>query len=306
MGFLNKSTGFSDGCGVLPQNPYFFYAKIIVILHIWRILNVCTFGFCMGRDSMVQATSKKKWMRKWKPELAIVGYELARDGLKLSQIAKVLNISKPTIDNWIQTRPTFRFAIRRGRRWRKESRKCTYDMGDYVYDRLSEPMRLLWHKLDRMHRANVGIEKVEAMFANYGKDFRQHLFLCALVKSAFSIAAACRKVGIKRATFQTWYLDSDFQKLVREIEDIKDDMFESSLIRKVLDGSEPAILAVARSRLKKRGYGDRASLDVNVQGQIDHNHKMFPMESLNLPLPIQKQILAHLRTAKAIDAEVVA
>jgi len=254
---------------------------------------------------MQSGIGKKKWAQKWRPELSIVGYELARDGLKLSQMARVLNISKPTIDNWIQKRPLFRFAIRRGRRWRKESRKCQYDMGDYVYDRLSESMKKLWHKLDRMHRANVGIEKVEAVFANYGKDFRQHLFLCALVKSAFSIAAACRKVGIKRATFQTWYLDPDFQKLVREIEDVKDDMFESSLIRLVQAGSETATLAVARSRLKKRGYGDRASLDVNVQGQIDHNHRMFPMESLNLPLPIQKQILAHLRKAKAIDAEVV-
>jgi hypothetical protein len=255
---------------------------------------------------VLENTKKSVPNTKWKDDHVITAYELAREGLTELQMAKLLGISKETFFNWEKTVPIFRKAIQRGRQYAKRGIRPYTDMMNTVYEQLPEDLKVVWQKLHRFSLAKAGVEKVEALFSRKGgQGLRQKMFLCALVKCNFNIAAACRMVGIPRITVEKWREDVDFQRLVREIQMIEQDWSESCLRRLVESGDFQAnkFLLQAIHKDKYGGIGD--NVNVNVSGQIDHTHTLVLMENLDLPLNIQKMILAKVRERKQIESKVV-
>lgn len=243
---------------------------------------------------------------KWKDRYIIDVYKLARDGLSEKQMSRVLGIAKATFIEWEQRKSLFKMALEMGRLDRRFKRTHVFDMSQYMYEHLSPKNRIIWQKLNRINQASPGIEKVEAFFANRGKDTRQRMFLTALYSNTFSVAAACRTVGISRETFHLWCKDPDFQALIREVEEVKNDLYESSFIQSVMAGDTQARIAAVKMKLHSRGYSDKQQVDVNVQGTIEHTHRMVLMEELNLPLPVRRAVLNAIRSRKEVESTVVA
>jgi DNA-binding XRE family transcriptional regulator len=244
---------------------------------------------------------------KWLDVFIIRAYELSRDGLTEYQMAKCLGISKPTFILWERKKILFRTAIKMGRAYRVALHRGVYDMTDYIYHRLPKNLQVLWQQIDSFDRAGAGIEKVEALLEKKGKHIRQSIFLCAMVNGNFSIAAACRKTGIPRITFELWKSDPDFQQLVNEIQEVKKDWAQNCLHRLVTMGDSPATIYLNRCYNKDRGLDDRQPIQVEVSGAIQHNHThtIVAVEDLDLPLNIQKLILDRVRQKKLVESTVV-
>jgi DNA-binding XRE family transcriptional regulator len=244
---------------------------------------------------------------KWKDEFIITAYELAREGTTEFNIARVLGISKPSFVLWEKNKPLFKMAITRGRMFHKHGTTPYCDMMDYIYRKLPEDLKELWQKLHQFNLANDGIDKVEALFAGKGRIVRQKMYITALVKCNFNVAAACRMTGLARDRVEKWKRDFEFQRLIKEVGEIEKDWAESCLRRLVQAGDATATIHLNRCRNADRGLNEKTQIDVNVHGQINHNHKIIAIETLDLPISIQKMILEKVREQrKLVDSREVA
>ena len=168
----------------------------------------------------MKATSAR-FNSKWRDEFLIKVTHMARDGLTENQMAKMLGISKITFTLWEKEKPLFKQAVEAGRAYTKRGRRGVFDMSDYIYRKLSPKSRVLWRKINVFDEEGKGQGKIDALLANKGRRIRQDMFLCAWTNSLFSIAAACRKIGINSNTFELWKRkDKYFQKMIWEIGEI--------------------------------------------------------------------------------------
>lgn len=88
--------------------------------------------------------------------------------------------------------------------------------------------------------------------------------LDALEKSLGVVTTACRTVGIHRSTFYDWYnSDAEFRKEVETISEMALDFAETQLHKQIRDGSVPATIFYLKTKGKKRGYVERAELELN-------------------------------------------
>lgn len=239
---------------------------------------------------------------KWNDEILIKVTHMARDGLTESQMARMLGISKITFTIWEKDNRLFRKAVQEGRAYTKRGQRGVFDMSDYIYRRLSSESQTLWRQIHAFDNANKGLAKVNALLAGRGKRIRQDMFLCAWVNGLFSVSAACRKIGVNRNTFERWKREPYFQRMVWEVEQIRNDLYENCVSRGALAGDPTILTQIMNSKLKDRGYGKPTAIDINVQGQIEHSHRLVLMEDLNLPISVQKIILDRVRTRRKLVA----
>lgn len=259
----------------------------------------------LSKDVQMNQMKTKRKASKWKDEMLFIVLDLARDGHSESQMARALGISRPTFLLWEQKRRLFCMAIEWGRQYYRNRRKKTPCLSDHIYQHLPSHLKTLWNRINSMDKARVGADKIDAILQERGKLVRQHLFLHALYNGGFSIIEACRKVAISRSTFDYWCKDPEFLELVNTVESIKDDFFESSLVRLIQMGDSPATCLAAKMRLRGRGYQEKATVDVNVKGRIDHNMCVLQIAETALPLKLQREILRYMRSAKQIESEVI-
>lgn len=237
---------------------------------------------------------------KWRDEFIVRATHLARDGMTEAQMAKMLGISKITFTIWEREKPLFKLAVEEGRNYTKRGRKDEWDISDYILPRLSPKSRILWKKIHAFGRSGKDQSRVTTILGRKAKRMRQDMFLCAWITGNFSIAKACRKIGINRNTFELWKKEKHFQRMILEIEESKNDFIESCYLRQIAAGDSNVIIHGADTRLKDRGYSRKATVDVNVTGQIEHTHHMALMENLDLPVSIQKMILDKMREQRKL------
>jgi hypothetical protein len=92
--------------------------------------------------------------------------------------------------------------------------------------------------------------------------------LTALEKSLGIVTSACKSVGCDRTTFYNYYnTDPDFKLKVDSIQEITIDFAESQLLKSIQNGSDTATIFYLKCKGKKRGYIDRAELDVTTNGK---------------------------------------
>ena len=245
-------------------------------------------------------------LKKWKDDFVIQAYELARTGLKNSEVARMLGVSPLFFKKWITRKPILRSALIRGRKQYKQAGDSLITFRDYVNGKISPELRPLWDQIVDYDEANSGIEKVEALLKNKGDNIRQYLFLHALICSNFRIQVALRRIGISYHEFCRWKEeDPDFPLLIDEIMWHRGNFFEDRLSMAVVGGDTTAIVFANRTFNRERGYDDknRSTVDVNVKGHI--GHIVVKVDELNLPLEIRKQILKSIRKKKPIESKVI-
>lgn len=232
---------------------------------------------------------------KWRDSHYVTAYEAARDGGSKEQIAAALGMSSFSLDSWRKKKPALDLAISRGREVRGGTDAQSFR--DYVYQRLPKHLRELWDKIHACEKKKSGLERVEALLHNAGKQVRQSLFIYALTATNFNFSRACRMVNINLATFEQWKtLDPDFAELLDEIHWHKKNFFENSLIGRCASGDTSAIIFANRTFNRDRGYADKQ--EIEHSGEVTHLHAGLRISDLDLPLETKKQILEAIRKHK--------
>jgi hypothetical protein len=234
----------------------------------------------------------------WKDEFYVTVYELARDGVSETQMAKSLGVSTTCLRRWKKSKPALGDAIERGRVV-GGGMSPTAGFHEYIFQKLPPHLAELYNEIEAVESEPNGIQRVEAMLVHQGKRARQHLFLHALVTSNFNVSRACSTVNISRKTFESWVTsEPDFQELIQEMDFHKKNYFESALVALVARGDSSATIFVNKTINRDRGYNEK--LDVNVSGNIEHqhSHSVISMKELSLPLEVRRIILAALREKK--------
>jgi hypothetical protein len=235
---------------------------------------------------------------KWRDELYLEIYQLARSGLSDSAVAKTLGVTDKTFLAWRRRRPAVAHALRQAR---SDKKKGSETFREYVYKRLPEELQHVWDKIHKADEAGNPIVRFEALIARHGKNGRQHLFLHALLHSNFNASEACRLVNIPRATLNNWLkYDPDFAALVDEVQWHKANFFEGKLIELVERGEPSIVWNVNKTFNRKRGYEDKIKVEGKHLHEHVHAHGVVDVDSLGLPLDVRKQLLAAVR-AKQVD-----
>ncbi len=208
----------------------------------------------------------------YKDVMILDAYRLARQGIKENKIAEILNISKPTLDSWVNKKKAFAYALKEGRKEFHGKGKNAITLQNHIFKRLSPNVKKTWKKLNRMQKEREGFGKIEAMLEKKGKYVRQSLFVYAWTSANFNLIAALRKVNIPRATFDQWRkTDKGFASVVNEIDKYKKDFFEQHLINLVVGGSESATLFVNKTYNSDRYQDPKKIVDVNLSGSLQVN-----------------------------------
>jgi hypothetical protein len=241
--------------------------------------------------------------RVWKDEMYLKTYLLARSGLRDPKIASALGVSICIFKKWKVKRPALVDAIQQARRLNKES--LTESFQDYVYKRLPPRLQKVWERINAIEFETNHVRRAEALLEDGGKNTRQHLFLYALCCSNFNASEACRKVGVRRKTYEYWKLDPDFATLIDEMMWHKKNFVEGSLMELVDRGDTAAVIFANKALNRDRGYDITTKIDVRHMGQVDHVHAVVDISTLPISLEAKKEVLAALRAQSqpAIDVE---
>lgn len=234
---------------------------------------------------------------KFTATMYVAIFQLAKDGCSNLQIAKTLGVTGKTLKHWVRIKPAVADAIKRGRGGREKGNDVTFH--EYIYQNLPLKLRKLWDEIEACEKLPNGVERTEALLKNHGKRTRQHLFVHALTSSLFNVSASLRKIGVPRSTFETWKLqDPDFSSLLDEIHWHKKNFFEQAVMGRVAAGDTAAIIHVAKTQLRDRGYNDK--VEIVHSGTVDTG-STFDISDLDLPIETRKIVLAALRAKQAKD-----
>lgn len=103
---------------------------------------------------------------------------------------------------------------------------------------------------------------------NKTEHIKKNALIEALEKSLGVVTSACKTVGIGRTTYYDWYNnDQEFKKKVDELQNVALDFAESKLHNQIADNNTSATIFFLKTKGKKRGYIEKAELDVTSNGQ---------------------------------------
>lgn len=215
---------------------------------------------------------------KWRDELYIEIYDLAREGLSNLAIAEILDISYGTLKKWIKTKAALKTAISKARSEKDDNRPATVE--EYIYQQLSPDLQKLWASLNEFEHEGNTLRKMELLRDQPDKT-RQMIFIHALVTSArFDTSRACKAAGITKAVYDKWTLtDPTFMQLIEEVLWHKKNFFEGALAGLVASGDTSAILFVNKTINRDRGYDQRHKIELS--GSVLHgtiNIDALPLE----------------------------
>jgi len=93
----------------------------------------------------------------------------------------------------------------------------------------------------------------------------------ALERTLGVVTSAAKSIGVGRTQFYTWIKeDEEFEKEVRDIENIALDFAESQLHKQIKDGGTAATIFYLKTKGKKRGYVERTETIVAAKVNLDN------------------------------------
>lgn len=226
---------------------------------------------------------------KFRNDLYVKVYELARSKMGIRQIADALGISQGTMKNWMVQNPDFREAYERGRRSdSKEGAKAEYL--NYVYNRLPDDLKVYWKKLKKYERMKDGTKKVELMFSKAGGDsIRKWLFVYAYTMNHFNILPACRICNVGHYQLAKWRKeDPSFIELLDHVYFMRKDFAEGKLMERIAEGDQGCIQFFLKTQARERGYDPKVQIEHT--GAIEHKVKLDDLLDA-LPLEDKLRIL---------------
>jgi hypothetical protein len=118
---------------------------------------------------------------------------------------------------------------------------------------------------------------------------RKKQFIEALKTSLGVITQAEKISGIHREEHYKWIKeDENYLKQYNEIRNITDDFVESKLYQLVNELNPTAIIFYCKTRMKNRGYDERAEIQINTINKIDLS--ALNTDELKLYIELQKKI----------------
>jgi len=85
--------------------------------------------------------------------------------------------------------------------------------------------------------------------------------LIALEKTLGIVTTACIMSDISRTQFYQWLKDDEeFEKAVKDIDNITFDFVESQLHKQIKDGNTASTIFFAKTKMKSRGYVERQEI----------------------------------------------
>lgn len=100
-------------------------------------------------------------------------------------------------------------------------------------------------------------------------DIQKTNMIEALEKSLGVVTTAVKQVGIARSTHYDWMNnDPDYKAAVEDIADIALDFAESKLHKQIDKEDTIATIFYLKTKGKKRGYIEKAEMDLNVSGTL--------------------------------------
>lgn len=98
---------------------------------------------------------------------------------------------------------------------------------------------------------------------------KKKLMILNLIKRLGIVKYACQDTGITRWVHWNWLrVDENYKKAFDAVNDEVDDTIEMALLQLVVDKNPQAVIHTAKTRLKKRGYGE------NIEQEIKHNEPL--------------------------------
>jgi hypothetical protein len=100
------------------------------------------------------------------------------------------------------------------------------------------------------------------------RHIKKESLLKALEQSLGVVTVACKKTDTPRSTYYKWLKeDAEFREQVNQIENVALDFAESQLHQQIADNSTPATIFYLKTKGKKRGYTEKAELDITSRGK---------------------------------------
>jgi hypothetical protein len=232
---------------------------------------------------------------KWSDSHYVRTYRLRRDGMdSKANLAIALGVSAKTLARWFEANPALAEAWEIGGADRGATGGGRFR--EYVFQRLPSRLQAKWQELEALHADPCATRRIEEMFAEGGEKMRQHLFVHALCVGNWNPSKACKFVGISKARLDGWIeRDPDFAALIDEVHWHKKNWLVGALDDLVIRGEPAAVIFANRTQNADRGYGKTSEVNVNVNGQVQHNHLTFDMDKLNLPIDIKLALLEAVR-----------
>lgn len=231
----------------------------------------------------------------WKETYLFDVYEFARQGFTQHQVAEAIGVPWDTFDGWYRRKPMLREAYRRGAAFRDRPNQ----QAAYVYGHLPKHLKEIWDALVEIGDRKDAEDIAETLLGPLGEKGKQVLLLHTLSTNHWNLSTALYRLRLETARFRKWCReDPEFAELIREVEWHKDNYYESALLGRVAAGDPNAILHVARTRLRSRGYGDK--VEVEVSGHVTHEVQVttpVDLDALGLPLDLRRQLLEHMQQA---------
>jgi hypothetical protein len=240
-------------------------------------------------------------MIRYKDKFALDAYEYARSGMSMKDIASAIGISYQSFHNWVKKKKIFRDSLKRGIKHYKNKAGGELTLQDYLVSKLPANLSEYYKKIEAFDRSDTAAESIDALMSNKGKDFRQGLFVYAMIKNNFKINPSLRLLNIAPATYYRWIEDPDFLNLIDQIKWLKGNFYEDALLEAVNDGDIQAIKFANETFNRDRGYGKQ--IDINIDQSI--TNRVIKLEEINLTLGEKKRLLNKFRQAKQIESKEV-
>jgi hypothetical protein len=219
-------------------------------------------------------------------------YRLSYRGFTQKYIAKQIGVSPAGFSLWIKNKASVRYAIRKGRRDRKNTNEGTFS--EYIRGRLSPKMQSYWDFICAHEKSRSGYAKIKLLLENKGEKIKQKLLVYSLIYTGFDLSKALKRVAVSRRTFNRWKeTDFRFTGLLHEVEEIQKDFYENALVNLVKSGDSPAIRFVNRTKNKDRGYTESTEVNVTHGGSI--GVMPLPLGDLKLSPACKRELLAAVR-----------
>jgi len=231
---------------------------------------------------------------RWKNKYLVDIYRYARDGLLEKQISKKIGITQAGFIGWKKRRPSVRYALAIAAKDRKTAQGLNW--AQYVEGRLPIKLQKVWNEIHKYSKEKSGYAKTRILLQNKSKRTRQELLVYALLFSGFNLTKALRTCAIDRGTFLYWTeTEPDFMELLNEVQEIKKDFIEDSLLRLIKSGDSPSTIFASRTLNRDRGYGERV--------EYSHQHNLtvqsIPIRQLDLPVELLEKLLESVQLVES-------
>lgn len=102
--------------------------------------------------------------------------------------------------------------------------------------------------------------------ANVGQNPTLKKAMLAALEATYGIVSQAAPIaGIHRNTHYEWLAtDPEYAKAVKDLDDIAIDFAESALRQQMAEGSTPATIFFLKTKGRKRGYDERATLELSA------------------------------------------